>query len=85
MLLLLLLVLLLVLTANCPCLPAGLRAAENDRLTRGPCMQVVLSLGIVVAQAINIGTQHIYPNGWRISLALAGAAWPLSACSRGCK
>ena len=37
-------------------------------------MQVVLSLGIVVAQAINIGTQHIYPNGWRISLAFAGTA-----------
>ena len=35
-------------------------------------VQVVLSLGIVLAQAINLGTQHIYPWGWRISLALAG-------------
>lgn len=34
--------------------------------------QIVLTLGVFVAQAINIGTQHIYPNGWRISLALAG-------------
>lgn len=33
---------------------------------------MVLSLGIVLAQAINLGTQHIYPWGWRISLALAG-------------
>ena len=37
-----------------------------------PVVQVVLSLGIVLAQAINLGTQHIYPWGWRISLALAG-------------
>lgn len=35
-------------------------------------LQVVLSLGIVVAQAINIGTQHLEA-GWRISLACAGA------------
>lgn len=34
--------------------------------------QVVLTLGIVVAQAINIGTQHIPGYGWRISLACAG-------------
>lgn len=34
--------------------------------------QVILSLGILVAQAINIGTQHIHPYGWRISLAFAG-------------
>ena len=34
--------------------------------------QIVLTLGVFVAQAINIGTQHIYPDGWRISLALAG-------------
>ena len=33
---------------------------------------MVLSLGIVVAQAINIGTQHL-SYGWRISLACAGA------------
>ena len=44
--------------------------------------QVVLSLGIVVAQAINIGTQHVYPNGWRISLALAGAPAQPSLASR---
>jgi hypothetical protein len=34
--------------------------------------QVVLTLGIVIAQAINIGTQHIPNFGWRISLACAG-------------
>ena len=34
--------------------------------------QVVLSLGIVVAQWINLGTALIEPWGWRISLALAG-------------
>lgn len=35
-------------------------------------MQVVLTLGIVLAQAINIGTQHIAGYGWRISLMFAG-------------
>ena len=35
-------------------------------------MQVVLTLGIVLAQAINLGTQHIPNYGWRISLAFAG-------------
>lgn len=35
-------------------------------------MQVVLTLGIVLAQAINIGTQHIPGYGWRISLMFAG-------------
>lgn len=35
-------------------------------------MQIILTLGIVVAQAINLGTQHIPGYGWRISLACAG-------------
>ena len=35
-------------------------------------LQVVLTLGIVIAQAINLGTQHIAGYGWRISLACAG-------------
>lgn len=35
-------------------------------------VQVVLTLGIVIAQAINLGTQHIARYGWRISLAFAG-------------
>ena len=35
-------------------------------------MQIILTLGIVVAQAINLGTQHIAGFGWRISLACAG-------------
>ncbi len=33
---------------------------------------MVLTLGIVLAQAINIGTQHIPGYGWRISLMFAG-------------
>jgi hypothetical protein len=33
---------------------------------------VVLTLGIVIAQAINLGTQHIPGYGWRISLMFAG-------------
>lgn len=35
-------------------------------------LQVVLSLGIVVAQWINLGTELLEPWGWRLSLALAG-------------
>lgn len=35
-------------------------------------MQLVLSLGILVAQWINLGTEMIHPWGWRVSLALAG-------------
>lgn len=33
---------------------------------------MVLSLGIVVAQWINLGTELLEPWGWRLSLALAG-------------
>lgn len=46
--------------------PAQIRGRLNQ------IFQIVLTLGVFVAQAINIGTAHIYPNGWRISLALAG-------------
>ena len=35
-------------------------------------VQIILTLGIVVAQAINLGTQHIPGWGWRVSLACAG-------------
>lgn len=35
-------------------------------------VQVVLTFGIVIAQAINLGTQHVAGYGWRISLAFAG-------------
>ena len=35
-------------------------------------MQLVLSLGVVVAQWINLGAQQLNPWGWRLSLALAG-------------
>ncbi len=34
--------------------------------------QIILTLGIVVAQAINLGTQHIAGWGWRVSLGCAG-------------
>lgn len=70
--------------------PAHLRA----RL--GYTFQAGISLGVVVAQAINAGTQHIYPWGWRLSIALAAvpalmftvSAWalpdtPSSLLSRG--
>ena len=46
--------------------PAQIRGRLNQ------IFQIVLTLGVFVAQAINIGTAHIYPSGWRISLALAG-------------
>lgn len=36
-----------------------------------PCMQAGISLGVVSAQAVNAGTQHIYPWGWRLSIGLA--------------
>ena len=39
-------------------------------------VQNVLGLGVLVANLVNIITQHIHPHGWRISLALAG----LPAC-----
>ena len=35
-------------------------------------LQLVLSLGVVVAQWINLGAQALDPWGWRLSLALAG-------------
>ena len=35
-------------------------------------LQIILTLGIVVAQAINLGTQHIAGWGWRVSLGCAG-------------
>lgn len=46
--------------------PAQIRGRLNQ------IFQIVLTLGVFVAQAINIGTAHIYPWGWRVSLALAG-------------
>ncbi|KAK9904668.1 hypothetical protein WJX75_000080 [Coccomyxa subellipsoidea] len=46
--------------------PAHIRGRLNQ------IFQVVLTLGIVLAQAINIGTQHIPGYGWRISLMFAG-------------
>ena len=35
-------------------------------------MQVILTLGVVLAQIINIATGKYYPWGWRVSLGLAG-------------
>lgn len=46
--------------------PAQIRGRLNQ------IFQIVLTLGVFVAQAINIGTARIYPWGWRVSLALAG-------------
>lgn len=40
---------------------------------RAPCsVQVILTLGVVLAQIINIATGKYYPWGWRVSLGLAG-------------
>jgi MFS family permease len=36
------------------------------------CVQVILTLGVVLAQIINIATGKYYPWGWRVSLGLAG-------------
>lgn len=46
--------------------PYNLRGALNI------LFQLAVTIGIFVAQLINYGTQHIYPWGWRLSLALAG-------------
>ena len=35
-------------------------------------LQVILTLGVVLAQIINIATGKYYPWGWRVSLGLAG-------------
>ena len=43
------------------------------RVSQNPvCAQVVLTLGVVVAQMINTYTGRIHPWGWRLSLGLAG-------------
>ena len=34
-------------------------------------VQLVLAFGVVLPQAINIGTTRIYPWGWRLSMAIA--------------
>jgi sugar porter (SP) family MFS transporter len=35
--------------------------------------QLAITIGILIAQLINFGTQHIQPWGWRLSLGLTGA------------
>eukprot|EP00878_Enallax_costatus_P037614 GHUV01042502.1.p1 GENE.GHUV01042502.1~~GHUV01042502.1.p1 ORF type:complete len:304 (+),score=69.90 GHUV01042502.1:1421-2332(+) len=47
-------------------------APYNLRGAYGILFQLAVTVGILVAQLINYGTQHIYPWGWRLSLALAG-------------
>lgn len=46
--------------------PAHIRGRLNQ------LFQLILSLGVLLAQAINIGTARIYPWGWRLSMAAAG-------------
>eukprot|EP00897_Mesotaenium_endlicherianum_P010511 jgi/Mesen1/9489/ME000063S08939 len=46
--------------------PAKLRGALNQMF------QLATTIGILVAQLINYGTQHAHPWGWRLSLGLAG-------------
>eukprot|EP00897_Mesotaenium_endlicherianum_P004019 jgi/Mesen1/3645/ME000020S03175 len=46
--------------------PANMRGALNQTF------QMATTIGILVAQLINYGTQHLHPWGWRLSLGLAG-------------
>eukprot|EP00897_Mesotaenium_endlicherianum_P008220 jgi/Mesen1/7426/ME000388S06644 len=46
--------------------PASYRGALNQ------AFQMATTIGILVAQLINYGTQHLHPWGWRLSLAGAG-------------
>eukprot|EP00897_Mesotaenium_endlicherianum_P001009 jgi/Mesen1/10909/ME000095S10247 len=46
--------------------PAAYRGALNQ------AFQMATTIGILVAQLINYGTQHLHPWGWRLSLAGAG-------------
>lgn len=46
--------------------PAHLRGALNI------LFQLAITIGILVAQCINYGTDTIHPWGWRLSLGLAG-------------
>eukprot|EP00897_Mesotaenium_endlicherianum_P006896 jgi/Mesen1/6234/ME000321S05302 len=46
--------------------PAKMRGTLNQ------CFQMATTIGIVVVQLINYGTQNAHPWGWRLSLALAG-------------
>lgn len=34
-------------------------------------MQLAITIGILIAQLINYGTQYVHPYGWRLSLGLA--------------
>lgn len=45
--------------------PARIRGALNQMF------QMATTIGILVAQLINYGTQHLHPWGWRLSLSLA--------------
>ncbi|KAH7573752.1 hypothetical protein JRO89_XS03G0202200 [Xanthoceras sorbifolium] len=46
--------------------PAKIRGALNI------CFQLFITIGILVANMVNYLTSNVHPNGWRISLALAG-------------
>eukprot|EP00897_Mesotaenium_endlicherianum_P008611 jgi/Mesen1/7779/ME000408S06896 len=46
--------------------PARIRGALNQ------CFQMATTIGILVAQLINYGSQNIHPWGWRLSLGMAG-------------
>ncbi|PSC76673.1 H(+) hexose cotransporter 2 [Micractinium conductrix] len=47
-------------------------APINYRGGLNVCFQLCITIGILVAQLVNYGTQDLYTNGWRISLAVAG-------------
>ena len=37
--------------------------------------QLAVTIGILIAQLVNYGTQHIQYYGWRVSLGIAGQLW----------
>eukprot|EP00887_Chlorella_sp_A99_P004783 scaffold4.g4783.t1 len=47
-------------------------APINFRGALNVCFQLCITIGILVAQLVNYGTQDMYTNGWRVSLAIAG-------------
>ncbi|KAK9839158.1 hypothetical protein WJX74_010727 [Apatococcus lobatus] len=46
-------------------------APPRLRARMGFIYQAAVSLGVVIAQGVNAGTQDMYPWGWRLSIALA--------------
>ncbi|XP_030464239.2 sugar transport protein 6-like [Syzygium oleosum] len=52
-------------------------APANYRGGLNICFQLLITVGILIANVINYGTSRLHPNGWRVSLG--GAAVPAAA------